>query len=74
MWQCGLLGIRVGEAAHPGPNEEIMYMHDLPGPFDGDFEPRPDLEVAPVTPEDSEHEQVADEVMHSSEMQIDGAS
>eukprot|EP00973_Karenia_brevis_P061852 8602774-Karenia_brevis.AAC.1 len=24
LWQCGLLGVRVGEAAHPGPTNETV--------------------------------------------------
>eukprot|EP00973_Karenia_brevis_P010793 1460887-Karenia_brevis.AAC.1 len=31
LWQCGYLGLRVGEASHPGP-ENQMHAADGPAP------------------------------------------
>eukprot|EP00973_Karenia_brevis_P074691 10379853-Karenia_brevis.AAC.1 len=28
VWQCGYLGMRVGEASHPGPNETMPAYDD----------------------------------------------
>ena len=53
-WQVGLNGIQVGEASHPGPGGADC-VDEAPWPFDvsdEEFVPRPELEVAPTTPED----------------------
>eukprot|EP00973_Karenia_brevis_P076619 10642908-Karenia_brevis.AAC.1 len=35
MWQCGYLGLRVGEASHPGPGSECADTELLDSDSDG---------------------------------------
>ena len=55
-WQVGFLGIRVGEASHPGPGCEpegaMEHASDIPWPFESDeeFQPRLEWDIALLTP------------------------